>query len=263
MKEREYELQEEIEEGIPYPDDEEDFDEELDEDSDDDFLPDEDDFGDEDLEDYEEYEELPGRGIKIKYNHEEMEIPYEEAIPLVQKGMNYDKLYEKLQEYEQHPILQMFEKEAEELGMTTDEYLEVLLAEQEAEEIEELTENNIPYDVAKEIVEARNLKELLVLENEQKQLQELEQQEFSEFINMFPDVEPEDILPETWLLFEQGVPLKYAYMEQERNQLLTEIEKVEQNTKNKSKSPVRGVSSHGYREEADDDDPFLKGFNSI
>lgn len=36
--------------------------------------------------------------IKIKYNHEEKEIPYEEATTLIQKGMNYDKVNGKLAE---------------------------------------------------------------------------------------------------------------------------------------------------------------------
>jgi hypothetical protein len=33
--------------------------------------------------------------IKVKFNHEEKEIPYEEAVQLAQKGMNYDKAVER------------------------------------------------------------------------------------------------------------------------------------------------------------------------
>ena len=33
--------------------------------------------------------------IKVKFNHEEMELPYEEAIQYVQKGMNYEKAVER------------------------------------------------------------------------------------------------------------------------------------------------------------------------
>lgn len=36
--------------------------------------------------------------IKIKYNHEEVEIPYEEATTWIQKGKNYDKVNGKLAE---------------------------------------------------------------------------------------------------------------------------------------------------------------------
>lgn len=35
--------------------------------------------------------------VKVKYNHEEKEIPIEEAAVLAQKGMNYDKVLSKLQ----------------------------------------------------------------------------------------------------------------------------------------------------------------------
>jgi len=33
--------------------------------------------------------------IKVKYNHQELEIPYEEAVQHIQKGMNYDKAVER------------------------------------------------------------------------------------------------------------------------------------------------------------------------
>ncbi|HBV95791.1 MAG: hypothetical protein JL50_10895 [Peptococcaceae bacterium BICA1-7] len=33
--------------------------------------------------------------IKVKYNHQELELPYEEAVQHIQKGMNYDKAIER------------------------------------------------------------------------------------------------------------------------------------------------------------------------
>jgi hypothetical protein len=38
--------------------------------------------------------------IKVKFNHEEKEIPFEEAITLIQKGMNYDKVHGNYSEVE-------------------------------------------------------------------------------------------------------------------------------------------------------------------
>lgn len=42
-----------------------------------------------------ETEEPTPQAIKVKYNHEEMELPYEEAVVHIQKGMNYDKAVER------------------------------------------------------------------------------------------------------------------------------------------------------------------------
>ena len=48
--------------------------------------------------------------LKIKYNHKEMEIPEDEAIPLIQKGMNYDKLQERYNAIQNDPRLSRYQK---------------------------------------------------------------------------------------------------------------------------------------------------------
>lgn len=47
--------------------------------------------------------------LKVKYNHEEMEIPENEAIPLIQKGLNYDKLQERLNSIQNDPRLSRYQ----------------------------------------------------------------------------------------------------------------------------------------------------------
>lgn len=42
----------------------------------------------------------PEATVKVKFNHEEREIPASEAAVLAQKGMNYDKVFERLQSVE-------------------------------------------------------------------------------------------------------------------------------------------------------------------
>jgi hypothetical protein len=217
----------------------------------------------EDYEDEETIEEMVKNSLKIKYNHKEMEIPYEEAIPLVQKGMNYDKLQEKLQSFENNPALMILKNEANNLGLSLEEYGEMLIAQKEEQEVMSLIEKDIPEELAREILEARRLKEMYQQKEEEVQVEKQQEKDFLEFVNMFPSVNPEDISPETWLLVEQGVPLKYAYMEQEYQQLSTKQQKAKQIQQNKQKSPVRSMSSHGFKDEADDLDPFMKGFNSI
>lgn len=48
--------------------------------------------------------------IKVKYNHEEKELPIDEVRVLAQKGMNYDKLSEKLPKVRVRPGLEMAER---------------------------------------------------------------------------------------------------------------------------------------------------------
>ena len=43
------------------------------------------------------------RKLKIKFNHQEMELGEDEAIPYIQKGMNYDKLQEQLNSLKSDP----------------------------------------------------------------------------------------------------------------------------------------------------------------
>ena len=35
------------------------------------------------------------QSIRVKYNHQELDLPYEEAVQHIQKGMNYDKAVER------------------------------------------------------------------------------------------------------------------------------------------------------------------------
>lgn len=77
-------------------------------------------------------EPTPIPGIKVKYNHEEIELPYEEAIAHIQKGMNYEKATERAkQEARDEQIAEMY---GESHGIyTVEAYKEALKASQEAE----------------------------------------------------------------------------------------------------------------------------------
>jgi hypothetical protein len=52
----------------------------------------------------------PNFKLKIKYNSEEMELDADRARELAQKGMNYDKVQEKLQALETDPRLSFIEE---------------------------------------------------------------------------------------------------------------------------------------------------------
>lgn len=201
--------------------------------------------------------------IKVKYNHEERELTLEEAALLAQKGMNYDKTIEKLKALETDPRLSFVEELARENNMTVDQYLEAVRQHKEQERLNQLIQQNIPEDIAKEILENRKFREQLENEKKTKASEEKRQAEFKEFIEMFSDVQADKIPSDVWEKNAQGVPLKYAYMEHQMNDLKTQIAALKQNETNKQKAPIKtGVSTFGS-EDPTPEDPFLEGFNLI
>lgn len=200
--------------------------------------------------------------IRIKYNHEERELTLEEATQLAQKGMNYDKLQQKFNEAQNNPGLAYLNKLAERSG-TSIENLVSYWEEQETQaELNQLIQNNIPEEYAREMIENKKFREQMEQKERQAQLESKQHQEFDDFFKTFTDVKPESIPAEVWQRNEEGVPLKYAYMEHEYNQLKNEMQVLKHNQEIKKKAPIRSTISYGNKEETTDD-PFLEGFNSI
>jgi hypothetical protein len=200
--------------------------------------------------------------IKVKYLHEEKEISLDEARELAQKGMNYDRLQERLNALQNDPRLSFVETQAKRYGMTVDQYLEAVRQQEEQERLNELVQKNIPEEYAKEIMENRKFREQYDSQQREAQAKERQQAEYKDFIDSFPDIKPEDIKSETWIKVNQGVPLKYAFMEQKMAEMANEVNVLKTNQANTKKAPVSGASSNGSHEIASEDD-FLKGFNSI
>lgn len=100
---------------------------------------------------------------------------------------------------------------------TKDEYDEAL---QEKELYEKYQSQGLPEDVIQRLAKVDQLERRLDETQNEKKAQELERQkqeaqqkEFSDFMSAFPDVKGEDIPPEVWQARESGIPLKTAYKE--------------------------------------------------
>lgn len=98
------------------------------------------------------------------------------------------------------------------------DYQKALDQQKEQEELTELTKKDIPEEVAKELMEARKLKEEVQRERKEKEQQEKTQKDISAFKEYYQKVNGkpynEETLPdEVWEAVKQGTPLKYAYME--------------------------------------------------
>jgi hypothetical protein len=207
--------------------------------------------------------------LRVKYNKEEMELDEHTARELAQKGLNYDKTLERLQALESDPRLSFVEELAREQGMDTNEYLEAVRQHREQQRIDELVQQGISEEVAQEMLENRKFREQFESEKKSKMEEEKKNAEFQEFFGFFRNANGRDFVPgqdeipqSVWEAHAQGVPLKFAFMEHQMNQLQSQLQVLKQNKVNETKAPIGSVTRHGGNEVASEDD-FLSGFNSI
>lgn len=210
---------------------------------------------------------------KIKYNKEEVNVEsIEDLIENYQKGLNYDK---KLQELEnlQNSRLEKYAKEkADALGITVDEYMNQVEAyekqqerQREADELEDLINAGTPESIAKELIASRQQRRQIQQElNDIKAEREADKRdkertkEYQNFLEEFPDVKPESIPKEVFEDAERS-SLKEAYMKWKLKELEKEISISKTNEKNK-KSSVGSTTESGPTSEKHESDPFLEGF---
>lgn len=215
-------------------------------------------------------------GEKAKYNKEHVQVTsMDDVITNFQKGLNYDKVVEQKKALENSKVFTYVNKKAQELGMSVDDYMDSVEAyEREQEEkmqqqrIDEMIENGVPEDVAKEVVATSQLRKQLQEEknkleaDKNKRMKEEEKnREYIEFLEAFPDVKAEDI-PKEVFLNAQKSSLKEAYLEYQNAEMKKQLEIMKNNQKNESKS-IGSITDSGKTEQEHESDPFLEGFNSV
>lgn len=209
--------------------------------------------------------------IKVKFNHEEKELSLDEAIPLVQKGMNYDRVA---------PTVDKISQLAKQMGYQslTDmaDQLATKLVDNKVEELidtegisEELARRIVNQEMALEaqrVKEAQAAAEVEELNRAQAEIELRQQMEVQAFVTAFPGV---TVIPEeVKVLHSQGMPLVAAYAKYEvqkaKSETVTaekEKQKIKQNQEAASRAPVGGVTKHGATDTRAAD-PFEDGFDS-
>ena len=199
--------------------------------------------------------------LQIKYNKEEKKLSKEEATILAQKGMNYDKIVERLNSYENDPNLSYLNSLAQKNNMDLGQLVNYWKQQEEEAELNELLQQNIPEEYAREMLESKKFREELQRKEYEAKQQQRQEAEFKDFFQAFPGTVPDKIPPEVWEKREtEGIPLKYAYMEHMNNQLIKEKEILLNNNKNRKKAPGLGVTKFGSGD-TPSKDPFLEGFD--
>lgn len=196
---------------------------------------------------------------KIKYKDEEIKInDLEDVVKNYQKGLNYDTLQDKLNALSESKQIKLIERLAKESDMTPDEYVEYVVRTEEQNKLNELVEKGLSDEEAKEVLEAKKIKQQMQLEKEQREREQKAKEEADkrdkdneEFIKAFPDVKE---IPKEVLLNAEKSSLKLAYTEYLLQQAKKEIEQL----RVKEKTPVTSVTEHGSVPKEKKDD-FLTG----
>jgi hypothetical protein len=200
---------------------------------------------------------------KLKYNHEEREVSLDELTTLGQKGMNYEKLQERLNEIQNNPALAKH-SEIEEIGQllgyqTIDELIEDMKNTHynNQAKVQGLT----PAQIQKEYELSQKEKAIQAKETTTAQ-QQKQNKMYADFATNFPDTKAEMIKPETWTKVNAGMDLSTAYTMQQNQDLQAELKIFKQNAENAKKAPIGSVSTHGS-EASKSKDPFEMGFDSV
>jgi hypothetical protein len=159
----------------------------------------------------------PPQTFKVKYNHQEIEVPYEEAITHIQKGMNFDKAVERAR---QEAAQQARDAVIAEMGyewkgkpITTEAEYRQALKEKQLEDALRQQYANVPDEIVNKLIELDRFREETLAErkareeaerNAQKEKDFASRRDFmhDEFLTEFPEyADPEKaktIPPEVW-----------------------------------------------------------------
>jgi len=145
--------------------------------------------------------------IKVKYNHQEFELPYEEAVQHIQKGMNYDKGIERARQEaaQQARDSWIAEQSYEWKGkpITTEAEYKQALQEQELENKIRSQYANVPDELLNELLESKRFREETMAERKAREESDRKTQGekdfidrrnsmYDEFTTEFPDYNTEE-----------------------------------------------------------------------
>lgn len=211
--------------------------------------------------------------IRVRFNHEDRELSYDEAAMYAQKGMNYDKLEQRVKGYE--ALNEKMSRLARNLEYET------------PEEMIDAAENNFRERQVRRLVEDGNTEAMArFLVDQQAKATAAEsapqtpppqevpspapqrpsltperKAELDEFIRAYPGVTklPDEVIRAN----AQGVRLLVAYERYVNRDALRERAILKQNQASAAKAPVTGVAGRSASAQGTpEEDPFLKGFSS-
>lgn len=183
------------------------------------------------------------RKLKVKVLRAERELTEAEAIPYIQKGMDYDRVKA---QYESAAEEKKFvEKLAKKYGMPIDQFKREMETAADAASRADLMNQGIPEEIAKEIVENREFRKELKDKETHAQAENRKQREAADFIKEFPGVNAESIPKSVWADVDAGIPLVHAYSKYDRGNLASKIAELEKRHVVEAKNAESAAASPG------------------
>lgn len=207
--------------------------------------------------------------LDIRYNGQNQTLNREQATTLAQKGMNYDKINEKLQQALNNPVLKVLERNAAKAGMSVEDYANRMAQFQDTMNIQQIAREfkaqnpDVSDDVAAKYANEVYKNKLADIERKDaekaKQAEQAEQNqliaELQVFRGRFPDVDIENLPNEVVDDINSGTPLLEAWLSYENAQLRNRLANSETNAKNKRTSAGSLSENTGGTET----DAFIQG----
>ena len=166
-----------------------------------------------------------------------------------------ERLARERQKYEtelkNHPHLSYLEQKAQRFGITVEQLIENDQKWEQQQKLNELVQRNIPKEYAEKLLKVDELEQWKAQTEKQRQEEQRKQQEqqykqqmYAEFLQMYPDVKPEQIPSEVWQLVNQGHRLASAYAIHENRLLKQQYQTQQANFKN-AESSTGSVKTQG------------------
>ena len=220
--------------------------------------------------------EEPKQTVKVRFNHEDLELTTEQAAQYAQKGLNYDKVLERLQQAEARNA--NADEVARVLGYDSADamFAETRESIREQRVQKYVNDDGIPEPLARYLVEQEVSKEERAAKDfvesskipvetpaeppapEKKPL--VSDADMTAFVKAHPGVTklPAEVVTAVM----NGVNISAAYAEYESKKDKEELRILKQNQAAAAKAPVSGVSKHGNASAPAKRDPFAEGFDS-
>jgi hypothetical protein len=208
--------------------------------------------------------------LDIRYNGQNQTLNREQATTLAQKGMNYDKINEKLQQALNNPVLKVLEQNAKKAGMSVEDYANRMAQFQDTLNIQQIAKefqsqnpdvsDAVANKYANEVYKNR-LADIAKQEAETAKANEQAQQnkllaEVQAFNSRFPDVDIEKLPNEVIDDINAGTPLMEAWLTYENQQLRNRLSNRNTNDRNRTNSVGKVSDNSGSGKDVD---PFVQG----
>lgn len=205
--------------------------------------------------------------FKLKYNGQEREVPAEEGYALMQKGLNYEKAQERAAQQARDTYIAEQGHVWNGKPVTTEAEYKNAIAEQSL--MKQYEEQDLPAELVEELLAGRRDREERAKEREAQTAEAAKNADLTEFLTYFQATNErafdpnKDAIPQSvWDAHNNGVPLRFAYMEHHNKELRNQLKIAKTNETNTKKAPVSSVTAHGSNS-VDAEDDFMAGFNSV